>query len=157
MFNNDKVYSLYGKIIQNLKQVDANKYEKTLVYIIDVAKPFEPVFVKRKIYPLYLNIVKNRVDNPYLDKLIVVKYNSSDNSVVSSLIWENGYNQLLKTKMYLYNILNSNEKQFSKEQPVMEMHHLDANIIGKITDKKKLDVLADNLIKSFKINENTLW
>ena len=79
-FNNSKYKELFDLYTNYLYNNTNPKYEKVLLYTIDLNKPFSDKLSERKILPLYINLLHNSKNNEFhipFDKILFCKYNSS--------------------------------------------------------------------------------
>lgn len=142
-YNSSKVYNAYNSVINNLKFIPEDKFEKVLLYSVNMSQEFSHDIYKRKIFPVFFLLFKafkNKNSEIPFDKLILHKYDDDGNCSFTVLYDKNEKMRLARIKSF---ILNIKEEFETEEEP-------DNAISLNIVDTKDVEEEKNNNIVSKK-------
>ena len=147
-------YLLLKNLINTANNIPSEKYEKVLLYSVDLDSPFNKKIIKRRIWPIYLMLLENvRKKTPLpFDKLLLHLYMHDGSTRFILLFDKNQKSNIQRVKSIIAKLrMRDAEKEEEFEEEMMSVDSVENSEITKDLDdetKEKLKSVVKNYLRN---------
>lgn len=171
-FNTKKAIWVVNSFLNNIQLLPSDKFEKSLMYVVDLDNLKQKMLMYRKILPVYLSLYKNSINKDIeggivFDKLFLVTYTKNGNKREITLLFDkNKKLDISRIRKFLISLQpqidkNENNKVYADDVPInpdeFNISDSELNDVEKFQNNIKEETTNADDVQQVKDTMSSTW